>query len=153
VTSWFADDPDPPPADWALRVTGDVARELVLPAARLGTADELTATLDCTGGFVTTQRWGGVRLDRLLDRPGARGSHVRIVSVTGYRWFLRAGDADRLLLATAVAGAPLTHGHGAPVRLVAPGHRGWHWVKWVERVEVTAGPDPGAYLATLTSSL
>jgi DMSO/TMAO reductase YedYZ molybdopterin-dependent catalytic subunit len=78
---------------------------------------------------------------------------VRVVSVTGYRWTFPLEDADRLLLATELAGQPLTHGHGAPLRLVAPGHRGWHWVKWVAQVEVRDGPDPGAYLATLTSSL
>jgi DMSO/TMAO reductase YedYZ molybdopterin-dependent catalytic subunit len=153
VTSWVADDPDPLHADARLLVTGDVERELDLLASDLGAPDELTATLDCTGGFVTTQRWGGVRLDRLLADALPRGSHVRVVSVTGYRWFFPLDAADRLLLATELGGEPLTHGHGAPVRLVAPGHRGWHWVKWVERVEVTGAPDPGAYLATLTSSL
>ncbi len=83
--------------------------------------------------------------------PGA--SHVRVVSVTGYRWTFPLADASGLLLATAVAGDPLSHGHGAPLRLVALGHRGWHWVKWVQRVEVLDAPDTGAYLATLTSSL
>jgi DMSO/TMAO reductase YedYZ molybdopterin-dependent catalytic subunit len=39
-----------------------------------------------------------------------------------------------------VAGAPLSPGHGAPVRLVAPGRRGFWWVKWVE--SVTVEPEP-----------
>lgn len=153
ATSWIADDPDPLGADARLAIVGNVAVARDLLIADLGAPDELTATLDCTGGFVTTQRWGGVRLDRLLADAGPRGSHVRIVSVTGYRWFFRLSEAERLLLATTVAGAPLDHGHGAPLRLVAPAHRGWHWVKWVDRVEVVDGPDPGAYLSTLTSSL
>ena len=70
------------------------ARSTRLPAARRATGtftaaeldagDELTATLDCTGGFYSTQRWRGIRLDRLLgDAPG---SHVRVISHTGYRW-------------------------------------------------------------------
>lgn len=151
VTSWVADDPDPLPADAPITVVGE--RTLALRADELGAPDELTATLDCTGGFVTTQRWGGVRLDRLLADARPRGSHVRVISVTGYRWFFPLDHAPRLLLATTLGDQPLTHGHGGPARLVAPDHRGWHWVKWVERIEVTDGPDPGAYLATLTSSL
>ena len=44
-------------------------------------------------------------------------------------------DALGLLLAVSVGGAPLTPGRGAPVRLVVPGRRGFHWVKWVTRIE------------------
>jgi DMSO/TMAO reductase YedYZ molybdopterin-dependent catalytic subunit len=39
------------------------------------------------------------------------------------------------LLASRVGGQPLAAGHGAPIRLVAPGRRGFWWVTWVARVE------------------
>jgi DMSO/TMAO reductase YedYZ molybdopterin-dependent catalytic subunit len=39
-----------------------------------------------------------------------------------------------------VGGVPLTPAHGYPVRLVAPGRRGYWWVKWVDRVELSADP-------------
>jgi len=143
-TSWVADAPKPL-GDYAL-VFGDRR----LAASELDADDALTATLDCTGGFYSTQRWRGIRLDRLLgDAPG---SHVRVISDTGYRWGFDRADAPHLLLATHVGGEPLTHGHGAPVRLVAPGHRGFIWVKWVTRVELHDGPDPGALPSTLWSS-
>ena len=58
-----------------------------------------------------------------------------------------------VVLATHVGGEPLTHGHGAPCRLVVPGHRGFQWVKWVSRVEVTADADLGAAASTVWSSL
>ena len=110
----------------------------------------MTATLDCTGGFYSTQRWRGTRLDRLLgDAPG---SHVRVISHTGYRWSFDRHDARELLLATHVGDEPLSHGHGAPVRLVAPGRRGFIWVKWVTRIELHDEPDPGAFAATVWSS-
>ena len=154
ATSWVADRPRPLPADHRLTVTGRVHRPLAIAAADLDRGDVLAATLDCTGGFYTTQPWRGVRLGRLLDeagvQPGAR--HVRVISHTGYRWSFGLADARDLLLATHIGDAPLTHGHGAPCRLVAPGRRGFQWVKWVERVEVHEDPDPGAVASTVWSS-
>jgi DMSO/TMAO reductase YedYZ molybdopterin-dependent catalytic subunit len=154
TTSWVADSPRPLPRNHRLTVAGRVRRPLALAAADVDRGDTLTATLDCTGGFFSTQRWRGVMLGRLLDEagvePGAR--HVRVISRTGYRWSFGLHDARTLLLATHVGGEPLAHGHGAPCRLVAPGRRGFQWVKWVERVEVHEDPDPGAVASTVWSS-
>ena len=58
-------------------------------------------------------------------------------SLTGYDRYLPLSDLDHLLLAVAVGGAPLTPGHGYPARLVAPGRRGFWWVKWVAGVELS----------------
>jgi hypothetical protein len=150
TTSWVAD--SPPPLDrFALRVDGLVATPLTLSADELDAGHQVVATLDCTGGFYSTQEWRGVRVASLLARAGARADHVSVVSVTGYRWSFSAGD-DRLLLATHVGGEPLSHGHGAPVRLVAPGRRGFQWVKWVVRLEVRDAPDLGAPASTIWSS-
>ena len=133
---------------------GSVTRPLSLPAAALARGEECVATLDCTGGFHTTQRWRGVALGRLLDeagvRPGAR--HVRVVSHTGYRWSFGIDHARGLLLATHVDAEPMSHAHGGPCRLVVPGRRGFEWVKWVTRIEVHDDPDPGAVAATVWSS-
>ena len=144
----------PRPRSNPLSVSGRVRRELTLSAAELARGDELTATLDCTGGFSTTQRWRGVRLGRLLDEAGVHSSarHVRVISRTGYRWSFSLDDARGLLLATHVGGEPLAHRHGAPCRLVAPGRRGFQWIKWVERIEVHEDPDPGAIPSTVLSS-
>jgi hypothetical protein len=144
ATSWIADAPAPL-SGYRLAVGAQRLR-----AEELDRGDELIATLDCTGGFYTTQKWRGTRLDRLIE--GLDGDHVRVISVTGYRWSFDRREASRLLLATHVGGEPLSHGHGAPVRLVAPGHRGFIWVKWVTRIELHDGPDPGAFLSTLASS-
>jgi DMSO/TMAO reductase YedYZ molybdopterin-dependent catalytic subunit len=50
-------------------------------------------------------------------------------------------EAQTALLALSVAGRPLTHGHGAPARLLVPDHRGFDWVKWVSRISVRGSPD------------
>jgi len=155
ATSWVADHPAPlDTGAYRLAVGGLVRTPLAVPLGALGAPDELIATLDCTGGFHSTQRWRGVFLGRLLDRAGARseGGHVRVISRTGYRWSFGLRQARGLLLATHVGEEPLSHDHGAPVRLVAPGHRGFEWVKWVVRIELHAGGDPGAPASTVWSS-
>jgi DMSO/TMAO reductase YedYZ molybdopterin-dependent catalytic subunit len=152
-TSWVADRPRPLGDDYRLTVAGAVERPLTLTAPELAMADDtFTATLDCTGGFYVTPEWRGIALATLLDRAGAAGDHVRVISHTGYRWSFTTDAARGFLLATHVAGAPLSHGHGAPARLVAPGRRGFQWVKWVARIEVADGPDPGAAASTVWSS-
>jgi DMSO/TMAO reductase YedYZ molybdopterin-dependent catalytic subunit len=154
TTSWVADDPRPLGSDHELVVDGLVDRPLRLAAADLDRGDELVATLDCTGGFYSTQRWRGVRVARLLASasPQPEARHVRVVSHTGYRWSFSLEDAADLLLATRVGAEPLSHGHGAPVRLVAPGRRGFQWVKWVERLELAAESDYLAPASTVWSS-
>jgi DMSO/TMAO reductase YedYZ molybdopterin-dependent catalytic subunit len=156
ATSWVADRPRALDARaYRLAVAGRVQQPLELTLAELDVGDELIATLDCTGGFFTTQRWRGSSLARVLDaaRPETGAHHVRVISHTGYRWSFSLDDARGLLLATATASAgPLAHGHGAPCRLVAPGRRGFQWVKWVVRIEVHDDPDPGAFASTLWSS-
>ncbi len=135
VSSWMFDAiPVHDPDAWTLRTPG---REWSL--RELATFDDrMIATLDCTGGFYSTQEWAGVRLDRLL--PDVRESSIRVVSSTGYDRRFRAGEAGSLLLATRFGGTPLDAGHGFPARLVAPDRRGFWWVKWVVAIEVDDVP-------------
>lgn len=143
--SWINDRPDPLDLEsWRLELSGLVERPLRLSYAAVlerATA-KVTATLDCTGGWYTTQEWQGVPLETLLAESGLRegARSLRVESVTGYWRRYDLEDARRWLLATGVAGAPLTHGHGGPLRLVAPGRRGYAWVKWITRIEVEGLP-------------
>jgi hypothetical protein len=132
VTAWLNDEtPAVETEKWRLRVAG-----IEYSFADLASySDELTAILDCTGGWFSEQTWRGVRLDRLLSDVEGRSVVVR--SVTGYRRRFPLSEAHKLLLATHVGGEPLSRGHGFPVRLVAPYRRGFWWVKWVEEIEVS----------------
>jgi DMSO/TMAO reductase YedYZ molybdopterin-dependent catalytic subunit len=156
ATSWVADRPRVlAPETYRLRVGGLVMAPRELDLADLQPLTTITATLDCTGGFYSTQNWHGVPLGAVLEQTGIRAgaTHVRVISHTGYRWSFPLAEADDLLLATAVGGEALSHAHGAPLRLVAPGRRGFQWVKWVVRVEVHQGPDRGSALSTVWSSM
>lgn len=138
ITQWFTDAvPKMDGSAWHVRLSvGGASREVSVD--ELAGADTMRAVLDCTNGWYAEQTWAGTRLDRLLP-PNTRGS-ILITSVTGYRRRLPAADTSTLLLATHLAGAPLSAGHGAPVRLVAPGRRGFWWVKWVTAVELSEQP-------------
>jgi DMSO/TMAO reductase YedYZ molybdopterin-dependent catalytic subunit len=144
VTQWLDDRVQVlDPAAWRLRVSaGGSTRDWTYPELT-GFGDRVEAVLDCTGGWYARAAWEGARLDRLLppaaEGAGAGGSLV-VTSATGYRRRLPLADAATLLLATRLAGRPLSAGHGFPARLVAPGRRGFWWVKWVVSVEVDPAP-------------
>jgi Oxidoreductase molybdopterin binding domain len=139
VTQWLDDrPPEIDPADWRLIVrTSDESTRSYEELA--GFSDRVRATVDCTGGWFATQDWTGVRLDRLVDADDAVRSFV-VISATGYGRRFPIGDAASMLLATRAGERALSVGHGFPARLVAPGRRGFWWVKWVERIETSGTP-------------
>jgi DMSO/TMAO reductase YedYZ molybdopterin-dependent catalytic subunit len=156
VTSWVLDDPDPiAVADWQLHVTGLVEEERTLTYADVDPADSEQAILDCTSGWYVDREWQGVRVDDLLSTAGGAedARWVTFHSVTGYRFGFPLDEAREMLLATHVDGERLTHGHGFPLRVVAPGRRGFQWVKWVTAVEVRKRQDLGQWTAIFVSGL
>ena len=156
------------PATHLINVGGAVARALTLSLADLHGFGVTTieATLECAGngraaldppapgepwrcGAVSTARWTGVPLARVLERAGMLRSACDIliegadsgrpaeapVPLHFARALPRAQAlAPETLLAFEMNGAPLTRAHGAPVRLVVPGWYGMASVKWVARI-------------------
>ncbi len=166
VTQWLDDQvPSVDLAGWRLRVrAGGQVRDWSYQELD-AFSDRLRATIDCTGGWYAEQEWQGVWLDRLLPArpagpslapragpspapavgaplegpPGGPGTVV-VTSLTGYQRRFPSRERGRLLVATRVGGRPLADGHGFPARIVAPGRRGFWWVKWVREVELEGGP-------------
>ena len=141
--SWLDDAPGRiDAAVWTLEVHGDAVRRLTLTGGDLANDGQVTATLDCTGGWHSTQEWRGTPLADILDVAGPSESarSVAVRSITGYYRRFSLSDARGFLLATHVGDEPLSHGHGAPLRLVAPGRRGFEWVKWVTEIEISGAP-------------
>jgi DMSO/TMAO reductase YedYZ molybdopterin-dependent catalytic subunit len=128
------------PETWTLRVTGAVAGPLTLKYSDVLTAStsNLTATLDCTGGWYTVQTWRGIRLAELLRQAELRPEAIGIVlrGVAEYTAPFTLAQAEEILLATHVGEEILNHVHGFPLRAVVPSRRGWHWVKWLTEIEV-----------------
>jgi DMSO/TMAO reductase YedYZ molybdopterin-dependent catalytic subunit len=156
TSSWVADQPLPLDAQaWRLSLGGAITTPRDFTYDELVAAgDVLEATLDCTGGFYSTQHWRGISVGHLLDLADvhADARYVSFISVTSYCWSLPLEEARTALLATHIGEEPLSYEHGFPLRLVAPGRRGLEWVKWITHIEVLTAPDPGQVLSIFTSS-
>jgi DMSO/TMAO reductase YedYZ molybdopterin-dependent catalytic subunit len=139
VTQWLDDRVQVlDPAAWRLRVRAGLSTREWTYDELASFGDRVEAVLDCTGGWYARATWEGARLDRLLPTD-TTGSMV-VTSATGYRRRFPLADAGALLLATRLDGRPLSAGHGFPARLVAPGRRGFWWVKWVTAIELDPAP-------------
>jgi len=131
-----------------LRVTGAVARPLVLDLAALRSRAVHDADLPiaCVEGWSVGARWRGVPLRALLAEAGAAPSFTGVV----VRSLQRVGpySGARLnwphalhrdsLLALDLNGEPLDLDHGYPVRLITPNQPGVLQTKWVTEIEVIA---------------
>ena len=125
---------------------------IALPGRSLSIAEltslarPVAARLDCTSGWYADATWTGQSLAELLGLSAPSegsdpiGQSLVVRSVTGYTRTFPLVEAQRLWLAVNCQGEPLSAGNGGPVRLVAPGRRGFWWVKWVGSVEISDRP-------------
>ncbi|WP_420442989.1 molybdopterin-dependent oxidoreductase [Candidatus Poriferisodalis sp.] len=135
TTMWLNDQsPRVAASHWDLTVAGEPVTIEALGAR----AVPVTADLDCTGGWWSRQSWDAVPLAELMGSVDA--PTLEVTSLTGYSRLFPARDVANLYLAVGYSGKPLRRGHGAPVRLVAPGRRGFWWVKWVTRIDPVDRP-------------
>jgi DMSO/TMAO reductase YedYZ molybdopterin-dependent catalytic subunit len=143
---------------WTVEVAGlvDAPRAFTLADLRALSRVETFATLCCIsnppgGDLISTTRWTGVSLQRLLvrARPRASATHLKITSADGFFEVvsLDAIAADeRVMLAYEFDGAPLTSEHGFPARLFVPNLYGMKQPKWITRIEAISQWEPGYWV-------
>lgn len=137
-TIWLTD--EVPDLDRDTRVDVD-GRSYTAVDLRTAASDPFVATLDCTNGWYARPSWRGAALaDLIAAERRSTARSIVVTSVTGYTRAFPVGDAANLWLAFELEGAPLPAGHGGPIRLLAPGRRGFWWVKWVASVELSDTP-------------
>ncbi|WP_206044464.1 sulfite oxidase [Gemmatimonas groenlandica] len=111
-------------------------------------------------GAVSTTTWSGVSLRTLLERAGLAPDVVEILGIGAdagprddadgdVRFARSLPIADAMhpdtIVATHMAGEPLSYDHGAPVRLIVPGWYGMASVKWLARLEAITTPFTGYF--------
>ena len=143
---------------WRLTIGGLVDRPQTLALADLRAIEpaEFFATLCCIsnppgGDLISTTRWMGVSLQRLLPRLALQPSatHLKITSADG---FFEAVALDtiradaRAMLAYAWDGVPLPAEHGFPLRLYVPDLYGMKQPKWITRIDAVAQWEPGYWV-------
>ncbi len=141
IVIWLFDYPAPIDVrQWRLTIDAAVDTPLVLTYDQLAqmAKDAMVGLIDCTGGWYAYQEWEGVGMGALLDMAGMKASarSISFEAVSGYGRRFEVEESRGFLLALRVAGTQLNHPHGYPVRLVAPPHRGFEWVKWLTHIRV-----------------
>ncbi len=138
-------------ADYRLTIRGLVDRPATLTLDDLDRLPQtpLVRDFQCvTGWRVPAVPWSGVALADLLDRVGVqpRATALRFGSFDGvYTESLTLDQARRrdVLVATSMLGGPVSRDHGGPVRLYVAPMYGYKWIKWLDRIELVTGVQPG----------
>jgi DMSO/TMAO reductase YedYZ molybdopterin-dependent catalytic subunit len=145
-------------AQWRLHITGLVEKPLALRLDELRHYEPLHqfVTLSCIsnpvgGDLIGTTRWTGVSLQHLLPtlRLKPNSSHLKIHAADGFFEVVSIEtikNDERLMLAYAWDGVPLTREHGFPLRIYIPDVHGMKQPKWITAIEVTDHWEPGYWV-------
>ncbi len=137
-------------ADYRLRVHGLVENPVELSLAELRALpyhEQITQHF-CIQGWSGVAKWGGVAMSTILDlvRPKPEARWVVFYSLgdgpdKGLYYDAHPIEQMRYaltMLAYDMNGAPLTYGHGAPLRLRNEVQLGFKQVKWIAGIELVA---------------
>ncbi len=147
------------PAEWTLRIHGEVENEIEITYADLMASElvETWLTLTCVsnevgGDLIGNAKWLGLPIRSLLNEAGPRSGADMVLS-TSIDGFTASTPLEILLeegrdslLAVGMNDEPLPLEHGFPVRMVVPGLYGYvSATKWVVDLEVTRFAKKTAY--------
>jgi DMSO/TMAO reductase YedYZ molybdopterin-dependent catalytic subunit len=144
LNSYLVDDPEVDLDGWRLSVSGLVQRpgEYSLDAlAPLPRIVQNTRHV-CVEGWDVIGNFGGVRMADFLVHVGADAG-ARFLEVKCHDDYYESIDIEsarhpQSLLCDEMYGAPLSRGHGAPLRLVMPTKLGYKQAKYVASIHVTS---------------
>ncbi|HEU0115959.1 MAG TPA: molybdopterin-dependent oxidoreductase [Thermomicrobiales bacterium] len=143
--------PIPPfdPETWTLRVWGAVARPQAWSWSEFQTLPRVVVTADmhCVARWSMLDLvWGGTPIGEALARVEV-SPEARFVIFHGDGGYTANLPLDALspdvLLATSLAGEPLSPERGGPLRLIAPNRYAWKSVKWLRGIEFARENAPG----------
>ncbi len=136
-------------ANWTVHVTGKVDRQIPLSAIKALPAFAMTTQLKCVEGWDCVVNWKGVQLADFLSKFGVPSEYIGLStppdgqSPTGQpdRFYVGIDQPSAMhpqtLLCYEMNGAPLTQGHGAPLRLVSTVKYGYKCIKRIGVIELT----------------
>lgn len=136
--------------DWRLRINGLVERpvELSLSELRAMAHHEQITQHFCIQGWSGVAKWGGVSMQTIVDlvRPHPDAKWVVLYSLgdgPDKGVYYDAHPIEHMghhltMVAYDMNDAPLTFGHGAPLRLRNENELGFKQVKWIKGIEFVA---------------
>lgn len=165
--------PEVAEADFRLKITGLVERELTLSLADIKALPkvEIDAGFECGGngerlfqGLIGNAKWGGASLKAVLEHVGIKPEGIEVVFYGNDKGMETVRDlsfeqafgrsmhiSDALgtdaILAYEMNGEALPLYHGAPLRLVVPGWYGVANVKWLGQIHVQDRRYMGRFMA------
>lgn len=143
---------------WRLKISGLVDKpvEFTLDDLRHREPMEQFITLSCIsntvgGDLIGTTRWTGTSLKHFLPELGLQqdATHLKIRSADGFYEVVALDQVrsdERVMLAYAWDGLPLTTEHGFPLRIYIPDRYGMKQPKWIESIEATDHWEPGYWV-------
>jgi sulfoxide reductase catalytic subunit YedY len=132
---------------WQLEIKGEVIKPVTFRYEELLDRPvlERNVLLICSGFFAYNGYWKGFSVAELLHEIGLKqgATHVKFSGPAGIRRKTRKFPldevmSDQIFIAYSVNEQPLPERHGFPIRLVAEDHKGWRWVKYINRIIVVS---------------
>ena len=127
---------------WIMEVNGHVNNPQTFNYTNFRALPSITilATLQCVEGPSGTAFFKGALVRDILTivQPKAGAFDVVFFASDGYSSSLTIGEInlDSIILAYEMNGVPLPADQGFPLKVVAPNHAGYKWVKWITQIEI-----------------